>query len=51
MHESPRIFGLPTSISIQDGKIKINKFLYDKDKSRTGNLCCNFDEEFDINVF
>jgi hypothetical protein len=46
--ESPRFFGLPNNISFIADKIKINKFLYDKEKSKPGDLCCNLDEIFDF---
>ena len=44
---SEKILGLPNSISISNGIVKYNKFLYDKAKSVPGQyLCCNYDEEF-----
>ncbi|HEV7350785.1 hypothetical protein [Telluribacter sp.] len=46
--KTKRIFGLVNNISIIDRKIKFNKFLYDKTKSKTGELCCNIDDELDI---
>lgn len=46
--ESPRIFGLPNSISFAADKIKINKFLYDKAKTKSGQLCCTIEETFDF---
>jgi hypothetical protein len=46
--KTKRIFGLLNKISIDDRKIKFNKFLYDKTKSKTGELCCNIDEELEI---
>jgi hypothetical protein len=46
--ESERIIGLPNSFSILDNKVKLNKFLYNKEKSKTGNLCCNIDEEYEL---
>ena len=46
--ESPRLFGLPNRVSFKGDKIIINKFLYDKEKSKPGNLCCNIDEVFEF---
>lgn len=46
--ESPRLLGLPNSISFEGNKIKINKFLYDKEKSTLGNLCCIVVEAFEF---
>jgi hypothetical protein len=46
--ESPRFFGLPNSVSVIRDKIKINKFLYNKEKSSAGKLCCEVDEEFEF---
>ena len=46
--ESPRLFGLPNNISLIGDKIKVNKFLYDKEKSRASKLCCEVDEEFEF---
>lgn len=46
--KTKRIFGLVNNISIVDRKIKIDKFLYDKTKSKSGELCCNIDDELDI---
>ena len=43
-----RIFGLINKISIEGRKIKFNKFLFDKTKSKAGELCCNIDDELDI---
>lgn len=43
-----RIFGLVNKISIDGRKIKFNKFLYDKTKSKAGELCCNIDDEVGI---
>jgi hypothetical protein len=48
IRKTKRIFGLVNNISIVERKIKFNKFLYDKTKSKTGELCCNIDEEIDI---
>lgn len=36
-----RYFGLLNNVSIKEGKITYDKFLYDKGKSQAGNLCCN----------
>ena len=46
--KTKRIFGLLNKIRIVDRKIMFNKFIYDKRKSKTGELCCNFDDELDI---
>jgi hypothetical protein len=46
--ESSRLFGLPNNISFVGDKIKINKFLYDKEKSESGSLGCNIDEIFEF---
>ncbi len=46
--KTKRIFGLINNISIIDKKIKFNKFLYNKTKSKKGELCCNIDDELDI---
>ncbi|MBL7725817.1 MAG: hypothetical protein JNK27_16885 [Chitinophagaceae bacterium] len=46
--ESLRLVGLPTNISLIDDKIKISKFLYDKEKSVAGKLCCEIEEEFEF---
>ncbi len=43
-----RMFGLVNKISIDNRKIKFNKFIYDKTKSRIGELCCNIDDELEI---
>ena len=45
--KTERMFGLVNKISIDEGKIKFNKFLFDKTKSKTGELCCNIDEELE----
>lgn len=45
-HESPKFLGLLNSLSIVDDKIHINKFLFNKEKSVTGALCCNEDEVY-----
>lgn len=46
--ESPRFFGLPNNILFVDDKIKINRFLYDKERSKPGDLCCNLEETVDF---
>jgi len=46
--ESPRIFGLLSDISIAGKKVRITKFLYNKEKSEPGKLCCDVNEEFDF---
>ena len=46
--ESARIFGLPNSLAIKGTKIKYNKFLLDRGKSKPDKLCCNTDEEYDL---
>lgn len=46
--KSKRILGLINNISLEDKIIKFNKFLYDKSKSKTGELCYHIDEEFEI---
>jgi len=46
--ESPRLFGLPKNISINGEKVKLNKFLYDKEKSKSGNWFCEIDEVFEF---
>jgi hypothetical protein len=46
IRESERIFGLINDMAIEGNKIKYNKFLLDRQKSRPGNLCCNTDEEY-----
>lgn len=46
--KTERMFGLVNKISIDDKKIKFNKFLFDKTKSKTGELCCNIDDELEI---
>lgn len=46
--KTQRIFGLINSVGIENQKIKFNKFLYDKTKSKKGELCCNIDEELEI---
>jgi hypothetical protein len=48
--ESPRLFGLPNKISLSGDKVKLNKFLYDKEKSKSGKLCCELDEEFEFTL-
>ena len=48
--ESPILFGLPNNISFTGNKIKINKFLYDKEKSEPGYLCCNIDEVYEFQL-
>jgi hypothetical protein len=49
-HESQRFYGLPNSISIEENKVKLNKFLHDKQKSSMGKLCCNINEEFEFTI-
>ncbi len=44
--ESPRISGLLDHLSFVGDKIVYNKFLYDKERSTNGVLCCYIDEEF-----
>ena len=44
--ESERIFGLVNDLVIHENKIRYNKFLLDRSKSRGGYLCCNTDEEY-----
>jgi hypothetical protein len=46
--KTKRISGLVNEIMIEDRKIKFNRFLYDKSKSKAGELCCNIDDELDI---
>lgn len=46
--KTDRNFGLINEISIDEKKIRINKFLFDKTKSKVGELCLNVDEEYDI---
>lgn len=46
--ESERIMGLPNSISISGYKVKLNKFLYNKEKSEHGKLCCEVEEEYEF---
>jgi hypothetical protein len=46
--KTERISGLVNRISIINRKIKYNKFLFNKSKSKANELCCNIDEEFDI---
>jgi hypothetical protein len=46
--KTKRIFGLVNKISIDDRKIKFNKFVFDKTKSKSSELCCNIDDELDI---
>lgn len=43
-----RMFGLVNEISIDNRKILLNKFIYDKAKSKTSELCCNVNDEIDI---
>jgi hypothetical protein len=51
LKESLRIFGLPNSISFVEHNIIVNKFLYDKEKSKPGKLCCDTDEIFETSDF
>lgn len=46
--ESERILGLPDSIAVSSKLIKYSKFLYDKRKSGTGDLCCHLSGEYVI---
>jgi hypothetical protein len=46
--ESNKYFGLVNEISIEDNTIVINKFIYDKLKSKPGKVCCEVDEKFEI---
>ena len=46
--KTKRILGLVNKIRIEDRKIKFNKFIYDKTKSKSGELCCNINEELEI---
>lgn len=46
--KSPKLFGLPNNIKFSKNKVKINKFVFDKEKSVIGNLCCDIDEVFDF---
>jgi hypothetical protein len=44
--ESPKILGLLNNLFFIDNRIHFNKFLYNKEKSLHGKLCCNIDEEY-----
>ncbi|HMG08301.1 MAG TPA: hypothetical protein VK609_07310 [Mucilaginibacter sp.] len=46
--ESAKIMGLINKISLNKYKVKFNKFLYDKERSSSGNLCCTIDEEYNF---
>ena len=46
--ESERIFGLIDSIAVSNNIIEYIKFLYDKDKSGRGDLCCHLTGEYVI---
>jgi hypothetical protein len=47
-HFGEIIQGMANSITVADRKIKYTKFLYDKEKSGPGLLCCTIDGEMDI---
>jgi hypothetical protein len=47
--ESHQIAGCVNSLSVGEDRILYNKFLYDKSKTTQGSLCCNVDEEYQIN--
>ena len=46
---SHRIFGCVNSLVVREDKIIYNKFIYDKAKSSSGQLCCEVDEEYQMN--
>lgn len=46
--KTERISGLPNDVEIIGNKIRYNKFLLDRLKSDSNNLCCNFDEEYTL---
>jgi hypothetical protein len=46
--KSPRLYGLPEDISITGEKVKLNKFVYNKEKSSTDKLCCVVEEEYEF---
>ena len=46
--ESERLMGLPNSISISGYKVKLNKFLFNKEKTEPGKLCCEIEEEYEF---
>lgn len=48
MKISNRKKGMVNRIEIQDQKIHYNKFLFDREKSKNGNQCCDFDEYYKI---
>ena len=50
MIESPKIFGLPNDLSIEGNRVKLNKFLYDKQKSEKVKLCCHVDDEYEFSL-
>jgi len=39
---------LINKISLNEYRVKFNKFLYDKEGSSSGNLCCTIDEEYNF---
>lgn len=43
-----RYFGLLNDVAVKEGRIIYDKFLYDKDKSQVGKLCCNYRGEITL---
>lgn len=46
MIESPKLFGLVNTISLHGNNVSINKFLYNKEQTEPGRLCCHMDETY-----
>jgi hypothetical protein len=46
--KSERIMGLVNDLKIKDDKIIYNKFLHNREKSKSGNLCCHVEEDYEI---
>jgi hypothetical protein len=50
IQRSEKIPGLLEVIEVANQVIKYRKFLYDRDKSKGGNLCCYHDDEYLIDI-
>jgi hypothetical protein len=48
MKRSEKIFGLLNSLILVENKIEYSKFIYNKEESKLGELCCNIYESYYI---
>lgn len=46
--KTKRALGLINKIRVEGKIIKLNKFIFDRTKTKTGELCCNVDDELEI---